>query len=198
MDIEIDEHRLAFLRGVLAALASTGQVVHYDEIRHLCRLNQEQLGTYLGAARQPLVDAGQPDFNAIVVKEEGWPGDGFAKGHTEDRPGDLGEGAKTSTRILARANQRSRSSCSGRLVSYQSSKHWPSRAPRGGAFDPHRPTRAPYDAPAPITKTVSRTITDASAERSPGSTTAPCPPAAPPRDSAPSRNRRRRGATRPS
>ncbi len=74
----IDEHRVAFLRGVLAALASTGQVVHYNEVRRLCRLAQEQLGTYLGEARQLSVEAGQPDFCAIVVKDAGWPGDGFA------------------------------------------------------------------------------------------------------------------------
>lgn len=76
--MKIDEHRVAFLRGVLAALASTGAVVHYNEIRRLCRLNQEQLGTYLEAARAPTLAAAQPDFCSIVVKEEGWPGDGFA------------------------------------------------------------------------------------------------------------------------
>jgi len=76
--MSIDEHRVAFLRGVLAALASTGQVVHYDEIRRLCRLAQEQLGTYLGEARKLSVAAGQPDFCSVVVKDAGWPGDGFA------------------------------------------------------------------------------------------------------------------------
>jgi hypothetical protein len=52
--VATDENRVAFLRGVLAALASTGQVVHYKEIRRLCRFSQEQLGTYLGEARKPL------------------------------------------------------------------------------------------------------------------------------------------------
>jgi len=73
---EIDQERLWFLRGVLAALASSGQVVHYDEVRRLCRLNQEQLGDYLGAARGTQRDD-EPDFCAVVVNEGGWPGDGF-------------------------------------------------------------------------------------------------------------------------
>jgi hypothetical protein len=75
----IDPNRLAFLQGVLAAFASSGAVVHYDEIRRLCRFSQEQLGEYLGQARVPLVDAGQPDFCAIVVNDGGWPGDGWGK-----------------------------------------------------------------------------------------------------------------------
>jgi len=75
----LDEKRIVFLRGVLAALASSGQVVHYDEIRRLCRLNQEQVGEYLDAARSGLLDAEQPDFCAIVVNDRGWPGDGWAK-----------------------------------------------------------------------------------------------------------------------
>lgn len=73
----LDQNRVIFLRGVLAAFASNGQVVHYNEIRRLCRFSQEQLGEYLEAARKPLVDAGQPDFNAIVVNDQGWPGDGW-------------------------------------------------------------------------------------------------------------------------
>lgn len=72
---EIDLHRLAFLRGVLAAFASTGQTVTYDEIRRLCRFNDEQLGTYLGQARRPLTKAEQPDFCAVVIGDTtGWPG----------------------------------------------------------------------------------------------------------------------------
>jgi len=73
----LDQNRVIFLRGVLAAFASNGQVVHYNEIRRLCRFSQEQLGEYLEAARKPLVDGGQPDFNAIVVNDQGWPGDGW-------------------------------------------------------------------------------------------------------------------------
>jgi hypothetical protein len=75
----LDENRVIFLRGVLAALASSGQLVHYDEIRRLCRLNQEQVGEYLDSARSSLLAAGQPDFCAIVVNDGGWPGDGWAK-----------------------------------------------------------------------------------------------------------------------
>lgn len=73
----LDQNRVAFLRGVLAAFASTGQVVHYNEIRRLCRFSQEQLGAYLAAARSEL--EAQPDFCAIVVNDGGWPGDGWAK-----------------------------------------------------------------------------------------------------------------------
>lgn len=78
-DGPLDENRVIFLRGVQAALASSGLVVHYDEIRRLCRLNQEQVGEYLDAARSSLLAAGQPDFCAIVVNDGGWPGDGWAK-----------------------------------------------------------------------------------------------------------------------
>lgn len=77
MPADIDPNRLAFLKGVLAALASSGQVVHYDEIRRLCRLNQELLGAYLGMAREHLVAEGQPDYCAIVVRSEGTPGEGW-------------------------------------------------------------------------------------------------------------------------
>ena len=71
---QLDANRLAFMRGVLAAFASNGQVVHYDEVRRLCRLNQEQMGTYLGEARMPAIDAGDPDPCAIVVNNTGTPG----------------------------------------------------------------------------------------------------------------------------
>lgn len=59
------------------AFASNGQTVHYDEIRRLCRLSQEQLGAYLEEARRAMVDAGQPDFCSIVsVKQAGRATDG--------------------------------------------------------------------------------------------------------------------------
>ena len=74
---DIDRNRLTFMQGVLAALASTGQVVHYHELRRLCRLNQEQLGEYLGEARRELLAAGQPDFCSVVVNDGGWPGTGW-------------------------------------------------------------------------------------------------------------------------
>lgn len=79
-EITVDPNRLAFLQGMLAAFASNGQTVHYNEVRRLCRLNQEQLGTYLGAARQKMLAEGQPDFCSIVVRDSGWPGDGWADG----------------------------------------------------------------------------------------------------------------------
>ena len=70
----IDENRVIFLRGVLAAFASSRTVVTYDEIRRLCRLNKELVGEYLGLARRPLRDAEQPDFCSIVVNDSGIPG----------------------------------------------------------------------------------------------------------------------------
>ncbi|GAB5537844.1 MAG: hypothetical protein Rubg2KO_40930 [Rubricoccaceae bacterium] len=82
----IDPNRLAFLQGVLAALASNGQTIHYNEIRRLCRLNQEQLGTYLGEARRRMLEAGQPDFCSVVVRDAGWPGDGWAAGPSGTDP----------------------------------------------------------------------------------------------------------------
>jgi hypothetical protein len=74
---DLDPNRIAFLQGVLAALAASGQVVHYDEIRRLCRFSQQQLGEYLGAARSPMTAANQPDFCTVVVGETGWPGAGW-------------------------------------------------------------------------------------------------------------------------
>lgn len=72
----IDERKLFFLRGVLAALASNGQLVHYDEVRRLCRLNKQMMARYLGAARKPQ-HSDEPDFCSIVVNSSGEPGDGW-------------------------------------------------------------------------------------------------------------------------
>lgn len=72
--MEIDDNRLWFLRGVLAATASNRQTITYDEVRRLCRLNDEQLGTFLGKARK-ILDENEPDFCAIVVKTSGVPGE---------------------------------------------------------------------------------------------------------------------------
>lgn len=94
-DTDLDGERLWFLRGVAAALASSGQVVHYDEIPRLCRLSREQAGSYLGAAR-----AGQrqeePDFCANVVNEGGWHGTGLRP------PGRLASRATRCAPLLAR------------------------------------------------------------------------------------------------
>ncbi|MBI4525349.1 MAG: hypothetical protein HY695_16225 [Deltaproteobacteria bacterium] len=65
--MKIDGDKVMFLRGLLAAFASNGQLVNYDEIRHLCRLSDEQIGTYLDEARKGRGE-GEPDFCAIVVK----------------------------------------------------------------------------------------------------------------------------------
>lgn len=73
----LDPNRVAFMQGVLAALSSSGQVIHYDELRRLCRLSREQCGEYLAEARRELVAAGQPDFCSVVVNDGGWPGDGW-------------------------------------------------------------------------------------------------------------------------
>ena len=74
MDSERD--KVSFISGLLVAFASNAQVINYDEIRRLSRLHDEQLGTYLDAARKGL-DEGEPDFCAIVVKTAGKPGLGW-------------------------------------------------------------------------------------------------------------------------
>jgi hypothetical protein len=72
--MKIDDNRLWFLRGVLAATASNRQTITYDEVRRLCRFNDEQLGTYLGKAREILAED-EPDFCALVVNTRGVPGE---------------------------------------------------------------------------------------------------------------------------
>lgn len=83
--MNIDPHRLAFLKGVIAGLASTGELIAYSELRRLCRLSQEQLGSYLGAARKRLLEEGQPDFCAIVVGDDsGVPSEKWYDPHPGD------------------------------------------------------------------------------------------------------------------
>ena len=98
----LDEGRVRFLRGVLAALASTGQVVTYDEIRRLCRLSQEQCGEYLGEARNRMLAASQPDFCAVVVNSSGSPGEGW--GDADECPGV----ARSASFLAGPANARQR------------------------------------------------------------------------------------------
>lgn len=78
-----NDHRIWFLRGVLAALASTRQTITYDELRRLCRLSDEQLGAFLNEVRRPL-EAREPDLCSIVVKSNGTNG-GFW-GDPDDSP----------------------------------------------------------------------------------------------------------------
>ena len=72
--MKINSEKVAFLRGLLAAFASNGQLVNYDEVRRLCRLNDEQMGAHLGRARQSRAD-NEPDFCSFVVKTKGKPGE---------------------------------------------------------------------------------------------------------------------------
>lgn len=74
--MNIDSEKVIFLRGLLVAFACGGQLINYDEVRRLCRLNDEQMGTYLNAARKGRAE-GEPDFCAIVVKTSGTPGPGW-------------------------------------------------------------------------------------------------------------------------
>lgn len=74
--MKVDGDKVMFLRGLLAAFASNGQLLNYDEIRRLCRLSDEQVGTYLDEARKGR-GQGDPDFYAIVVKTAGKPGPGW-------------------------------------------------------------------------------------------------------------------------
>src|SRR6266568_336649 len=71
---EIDPQRLWFLRGVLAALASSGEVVPHDEIRRLCNLDVAQAAAALKAARAGQYED-EPDFRVIVVNDAGWSGE---------------------------------------------------------------------------------------------------------------------------
>ena len=73
---QVLERKVWFLRGLLVGLASSGQVVHYDEMRRLCRMNDTQLGTYLGEARKGL-PSNEPDFCAVVVNDSGTSGPGW-------------------------------------------------------------------------------------------------------------------------
>lgn len=72
----INDDKVQFLRGVLIAHASMGATITYEELRRLTRLNLEQLGAYLGAARSVL-QTGEPDFCAVAIKNAGQPGTGF-------------------------------------------------------------------------------------------------------------------------
>lgn len=74
--MRIDGDKVVFLRGPLAAFASNGQLLNYDEMRRLCRLSDEQMGSYLDEARKGRGE-GEPDFCAIVVKTAGKPGPGW-------------------------------------------------------------------------------------------------------------------------
>lgn len=74
--MRVDPKKVIFLRGLLVAFASNNQLVNYDEIRRLCRLSDEQMGTYLNEARQALAE-GEPDFCSLVVKTAGKPGPGW-------------------------------------------------------------------------------------------------------------------------
>jgi hypothetical protein len=74
--MKVDSDKVVFLRGLLAAFASNSQLVNYDEVRRLCRLNDEQMGTYLNHARKGRAES-EPDFCAILVKTKGKPGDGW-------------------------------------------------------------------------------------------------------------------------
>jgi hypothetical protein len=66
----LEMERLWFLRGVLAAFASSGEVVQLGEICKLCRLRPEEASTYLEAARQGLHED-EPDFCDVIAAETG-------------------------------------------------------------------------------------------------------------------------------
>ena len=73
--VEIESERLWFLRGVMAALASSGQVADFAEIRRLCRFTAEQARAYLRAAGRGQYED-EPDFRDIVLDEGGCPREG--------------------------------------------------------------------------------------------------------------------------
>lgn len=72
-----DQERVWFMRGALAMAAAKGQVIHYDELRRLCRLSREAMGGYLAKAREGLQE-GEPDLCSVVVNDtSGHPGEGW-------------------------------------------------------------------------------------------------------------------------
>ena len=73
-----DPTRVVFVRGVLAAFASLGERPHYDHVRRLCGLTQQEVGAYLRAARAVLTPS-EPDLTAIVVRRIGRPGPGWGE-----------------------------------------------------------------------------------------------------------------------
>ena len=81
--MKVDNNKLWFLRGVLVATCSNRQSITYDELRRLCRLNDEQLGTYLGRASE-ILGKDEPDYCSVVVKTTGVPGAGW--GNPEEAP----------------------------------------------------------------------------------------------------------------
>lgn len=86
--MRVDRDKVLYLRGLLVAFASNGQLINYDEIRRLTRLSDEQVGTYLDEARKALAD-GEPDFCSIVVKTDwqAWSGLGRRCQVGTSRPG---------------------------------------------------------------------------------------------------------------
>ena len=74
--VEIEVQLLWFIRGVMAALASSGQVVDCEEIARLCRLSREQVRAYLRAAGRGQYED-EPDFSDIVLSEGGSPREGM-------------------------------------------------------------------------------------------------------------------------
>ena len=74
--VEIEAERLWFIRGIMAALASSGQVVDCEEIARLCRLSGEQVRAYLRAAGRGQYED-EPDFSDIVLSEGGSPREGM-------------------------------------------------------------------------------------------------------------------------
>lgn len=79
----LKKDKVWFLRGLLAAFASNRQTVTYDEMRRLCRLNDELLIKYLDEAREGL-GQGEPDYCSIVVKTTAVTGAGW--GNPSDSP----------------------------------------------------------------------------------------------------------------
>jgi hypothetical protein len=69
----LEPERVAFLQGLLVALASCGQIIDYEELRKLSRCPQEHFTAYLEAARAPLQESRQPDVCAIVITGAGLP-----------------------------------------------------------------------------------------------------------------------------
>ena len=76
--MKVDSNKLWFIQGILVSTCANRQTITYDELRRLCRLNDKQLGTYLGEARD-ILSEDEPDYCSVVVKTTGVPGEGWGK-----------------------------------------------------------------------------------------------------------------------
>jgi hypothetical protein len=77
MNIILDQNKVTFLQGVLAAHIANGLSLNYMTTSRYIGVPLEHVGSYLGAARAELLKNGAPDFCAAVIGANGKPGSGW-------------------------------------------------------------------------------------------------------------------------